>query len=367
MRIVHLLVRRTVFFSSLAGFACSPGPGADSGEDSSDATDDPSDGDSTDDASGQDGSGQDATDDTSDGSDDGDEGGDSGTDTDTGTDDGGIQVWPLKVDAWEILPQQTHYVCFEFTTTFDRLAHIVGFVPKIDNTAHVHHYVLELMQEPSGMTGYPCYSTEGQMLWGWAPGVTEMWLPEEAGFLVGDQASGEVTLRLQIHYNNPLEVSGQVDSSGLDVHYTHDLRPNHAGVLTFGAIEQISIPAGDPAYEFVGTCNQTASILDGPVHVFGASLHAHQIGSVLWTDVFRDGEFLYELNRDDPFAFEQQNFKELDVELRPGDVVVNHCVYDASERDSVTRGGVASTDEMCWDTIAYYPKSSTNIDYCSLE
>ena len=37
-----------------------------------------------------------------------------------------------------------------------------------------------------------------------------------------------------------------------------------------------------------------------PITVIGSMLHAHEIGSVLWTNVSRQGALVGELNRDDP-------------------------------------------------------------------
>jgi hypothetical protein len=106
-------------------------------------------------------------------------------------------------------------------------------------------------------------------------------------------------------------------------------------------------------------------MLNGPITVFGSSMHAHDIGSVLWTDVERDGEFLLELNRDDPYDFSNQTYKPIaDVVLQPGDSITNHCIYDSSGRTEPTVGGPATSDEMCWNTMLFYPRENANFDYC---
>jgi hypothetical protein len=115
------------------------------------------------------------------------------------------------------------------------------------------------------------------------------------------------------------------------------------------------------------TCRSevTAAEFEGPLTVFGSSMHAHELGSVLYTEVYRDGEMVMELNRDDPYLFDSQHIKFIDATLEPGDEIVNHCFYDSTDRKEATQGGPGTRDEMCWDTIMYYPKISSGFGYCS--
>ena len=295
------------------------------------------------------------------------EDGSSGTADDSGG-EGELEVWELRFDDYAILPVETSYICFEFTTTVDALRHIVGFNPVIDNAAHVHHYVVSLLDEPSGkQSPYNCLDVNGDLIWGWAPGQGEYLYPPQAGFLAGENAAGEVTIRIQVHYNNPLEVEGETDNSGLDVYLTSELRPNNAATIVFADVGGIMIPPGEPAFEWIADCTaeQTSQILTGPITVFGSSLHAHELGRVLWTDIERGGDLVAELNRDDPFAFDAQTYKAIEgMEIRPGDSVINHCVYDSTDRDEVTWGGPATADEMCWNTVMYYPRENAIFDFC---
>ncbi len=293
--------------------------------------------------------------------------GESGEEDSSGGADLGNKL-ELRVDSFDVPTSETSYNCFDFSFTLDELGHITAFTPVIDNAAYVHHFVVTLTADPSGSPdGYSCFDLAGDMIWAWAPGQGTFELPPEAGYLIGDTPGGNVTLRLQVHYNNPLGQSGEVDSSGLDVWVTDELRENNAGTLVFGDIEGIEIPPGQPAHEHIMTCSSavTAAQFPGPINVFGASMHAHDLGSVLWTEVYRDGEMVFELNRDDPFLFDSQNFKFFERQLLPGDEIVNHCVYDSTDRDSTTYGGPGTSDEMCWDTIVYYPKLPSGFDYCS--
>lgn len=295
-------------------------------------------------------------------------------DAESGSSDGGVDTAPedaepvpLRISAFPVPTVETYYACFEFTFTLDQLGHVVGFVPHIDDAAHVHHFVLSKLDAPGNSNaGYSCFDLAGEMVWTWAPGGNEWWLPPEAGFLVGDGPNGTVTFRLQVHYNNPLGDAGATDSSGLDVYVTKNLRPNTAGTMVFGGIGGIAIPPGEPAHEHVATCSgtSTAQLLAEPMHIFGTAMHAHDIGSVLWSEVHRGGDMLYELNRDDPYLFDSQHMNKVDLMIEPGDEVQTHCIYDSTHRTETTVGGPATDQEMCWNVVNYWPRVPNPIDEC---
>ena len=291
-----------------------------------------------------------------------------GSESSTGSTDNLGEKIELRVNDFAVPPVETSYNCWDFSFSLDQLGHITAFDAVIDNAAHVHHFVVTLTANPSGSPdGYSCFDLEGDMIWAWAPGETRFELPPEAGYLIGDTPGGNVTLRLQVHYNNPLGVQGQTDNSGFDFFVSTDLREHNAGTLVFGDIEGIEIPPGEPASEHVMTCRSevTEAEFPEPLHVFGSSMHAHDLGSVLYSEQYRDGEMILEINRDDPFDFENQNMKPVDFDILPGDQIVNHCFYDSTARDTTTFGGPGTQDEMCWNTIAYYPKIPSGFDYCS--
>jgi len=278
-----------------------------------------------------------------------------------------VVVVPLRAGAFSVPSIETYYACFEFSFELDQLGHIVGFDPEIDDAAHVHHFVLSKLDGPTGQTdGYSCFDLEGELLYTWAPGGQGWNLPPEAGFLIGDAEGGNVTLRLQVHYDNPAGDVGVTDSSGVDLRVARTLRPHNAGTMVFGDIENISIPPGMAEYEHVATCSgqATAALLDEPMHIFGTSMHAHDIGSVLWSEVHRDGAMLYEMNRDDPYLFDSQHMKPVDEIVEPGDEIRTHCIYDSTSRTQTTIGGPGTTNEMCWNVVTYWPRVSQPIDTC---
>ncbi len=69
-------------------------------------------------------------------------------------------------------------------------------------------------------------------MWLWAPGLSGSKLPDEAGIRI--LGRGLKTFILQVHYDNPNDKAGKVDSSGFRIYYTSTLHANDAGVLEIG-------------------------------------------------------------------------------------------------------------------------------------
>eukprot|EP00339_Tiarina_fusa_P002981 CAMPEP_0117069238 /NCGR_PEP_ID=MMETSP0472-20121206/48557_1 /TAXON_ID=693140 ORGANISM="Tiarina fusus, Strain LIS" /NCGR_SAMPLE_ID=MMETSP0472 /ASSEMBLY_ACC=CAM_ASM_000603 /LENGTH=302 /DNA_ID=CAMNT_0004791685 /DNA_START=8 /DNA_END=913 /DNA_ORIENTATION=+ len=115
-------------------------------------------------------------------------------DVPTGGGNGVTGSWQFKFDGFPLPPSRTTYACQSFSVPTDRKRHVVGFRPLIDKTAHVHHYVLhicdaaptyhaahERSRECIGGGGSQC----GGFMWSWAKGQGDFWLPDAAGFAVG--------------------------------------------------------------------------------------------------------------------------------------------------------------------------------------
>lgn len=97
----------------------------------------------------------------------------------------------------------------------------------------------------------------------WAPGLSNLELPDDVGFLFGNESGGFNSLNIQTHYNNPDGVSGETDSSGVRVYYTEELRPMQMGVMKLGdpsvALADQPLPDGKSSFSFgcPGTCSET--------------------------------------------------------------------------------------------------------------
>ena len=64
-----------------------------------------------------------------------------------------------------------------------------------------------------------------------------------------------------------------------------------------------------------------------------------------------------DLGREDQFNYELQYTRMFDEqhEVKNGDVVVATCIFDSMDRTEPTRGGLASKEEMCLNSILVYP------------
>ena len=57
-----------------------------------------------------------------------------------------------------------------------------------------------------------------------------------------------------------------------------------------------------------------------------------------------------------------QVFTTIGTIIYPGDELVTHCEYDSTARSNATLGGQGTYDEMCLNTVIFYPKSHFNED-----
>ena len=96
----------------------------------------------------------------------------------------------------------------------------------------------------------------------WAPGVSNEQLPEDIGFRFGSGSGGFTSVLLQTHYNNADGVEGLIDSSGVRVYYTSELRPIDMGILSLGDpnvdLRGLSLPGGKSSvmFECPGSCTE---------------------------------------------------------------------------------------------------------------
>jgi len=193
----------------------------------------------------------------------------------------------------------------------------------------------------------------------YAVGGKSFCTPAEAGYRIG---KSQYQFLLQIHYDNPNLNSNFVDSSGVRIHYTKELRPNDAGIMAVGQ-QIISIPPKTESYEVVGTCPgacQQQKLDDTGIKIFSFALHAHQLGRQIWTELLpnSDESKKVEIIRDDSYDFNYQEILSVQnyVTVKQNDALRVHCVYDSMNRNTTTKFGLSTYNEMCYAIILYYPK-----------
>ena len=97
----------------------------------------------------------------------------------------------------------------------------------------------------------------------------------------------------------------QVDSSGMQLYYTRNLRPHDMGMLVLGT-QNITIPAAQASvttYPSVCSGACTLSRLPGPLTLTSITIHMHQTGHSAITRVFRNGTELQPLPYRSHYSF----------------------------------------------------------------
>ncbi|KAL9987415.1 hypothetical protein ACROYT_G001716 [Oculina patagonica] len=180
----------------------------------------------------------------------------------------------------------------------------------------------------------------------WAVGAQAFYYPPNVGYVIGS-ADSPNSYMLEIHYDNPKEIEGRKDSSGLRFFYTPNLRKYDAGVLPVGesSLPYMVIPPKQKSWITYGFCPKECSqemlnstTLPGKgIKVFAAFLHTHLQGSAIWTKHVRDGVELTEIARDDNYDFNFQDIQVLgkEVHVKPGDDLINYCKYQTMDKNKI--------------------------------
>lgn len=218
----------------------------------------------------------------------------------------------------------------------------------------------------------------------WAMGAHPLEYPADVGQLIGGKSYSPYVL-LEVHYNNEhMSPDLDADNSGLQFEYTHLMRKFDAGVLEIGLeyTDKNSVPPNLIAPlsgHCVSECTRVgllhnldsnrASDNQQGIHVFAAQMHTHLTGVASWTEHFRGGRRIGELQRDDHYSPHFQEIRQLPkpVHVLPGDALVHFCLYDTRTRAKITLGGFATTDEMCVTYLHYYPKVDLEVCKSSVD
>eukprot|EP00803_Ostreobium_quekettii_P010955 evm.model.scf_201EXC.8 EVM.evm.TU.scf_201EXC.8 scf_201EXC:85139-90435(+) len=296
------------------------------------------------------------------------------------------------IDEHVVDAKETVYDYVRFNFPEDATYHMVGMEPIVDTEEMVHHFVMYACSATTNSPGtlipdrdeMDTQCEESIYLWG--PGSGNFSAPKNAGIAVG-KGTGRLGFELEIHYDNPLEKEGYTDASGVRMHLTPDLRPDEIGILWVGSITSVGrIPPKERSVFSTTVCQLKIdeAVAPGGITVYGNAPHMHFLGRRLWTDILRvksedqqtGGKFVTdlkqlekvkELSREDAFDFNvQRTMPTAALKLRNGDVLATTCVYDSTERDTYTSGGLGSYDEMCINYLNYYPAGATDVLlYCS--
>lgn len=113
-------------------------------------------------------------------------------------------------------------------------------------------------------------------------GAATFTYPKEAGLAFGGPDYNPY-IRIEVHYNNPDEVGGTIDSSGMRIKFVEKLRKYDAAVMELGLeyTDKMAIPPGQLAFPLSGYCIAECTKVALPkagITVFGSQLHTHLRG-----------------------------------------------------------------------------------------
>ena len=305
-------------------------------------------------------------------------------------------TWDIHADNL-LLPQDdhTHYWCRIYRAPdLNRKHHMIALEPLIQpgHEPYVHHMVLYECHVPAdqveaaGATtadwfqrhvdqpGQPCYSPNmpaewsfclATNAWAWAVGSVGERLPEHTGMPLGEQFGGATYFMLETHYDNPALHAPLVDSSGIRIHYTDQLRPYDTGMMLIGSEVNFLqfIPPKQDLFTSIGHCTAECTsqgLPESGVKIVSGVLHSHLAGRRMKLRHVRRGVELPVILEDNHYDFNYQasRIPRNETTVYPGDQLIVECGYDTRSRDAPTFGGLSTRDEMCLVFVLYYPRSS---------
>eukprot|EP01080_Neovahlkampfia_damariscottae_P009850 gene9850-2173_t len=270
---------------------------------------------------------------------------------------------PIQFDNYKLTGKHTEYVCKNFKYSelgLNTESHAVKFEPIIDNAQVLHHIVIYEC-DFNVNTSAPVFDCINDMprcefSYIWAIGAKSFYTPKEAGIRVAGRKLDNIIL--QIHYDNRDEDPKHIDSSGIMMYSTPHFRRYDAGVLSLGVpLGQIRIPPKQQQYSISNICQNSCST--DKIFLFGYLLHMHLIGSEIETRIHRNGREIKVIElKDWDFDRQEQVALEEEFPIYKDDLFFTKCNYNSMSRTNVTRGGLPSTDEMCYNFLSYYPKNN---------
>lgn len=262
----------------------------------------------------------------------------------------------------------------------------IKFEPFVDNSAVTHHMLLygctgdvnqkgseaakaqEYLNNPSeGSGGMPCTDIK----YAWAVGGKSFCTPDDVAFAFDSSIKYYI---LETHYDNPNEVTTHKDASGLNVYLVPKGDATMANTESAGFLWLGSTPSGMqlPAKTKNALVKSEQVIPGDPsveplANIFAYFVHGHSYMTQVWSELHREGEYLFDVACNTQYDFDLQEFvpTEKAIPINVGDKIVSRCIYDTSSSDIPIKGGDASADEMCIIFLMYYPKVAGNTQFLS--
>ncbi|XP_063446633.1 DBH-like monooxygenase protein 1 [Mytilus trossulus] len=273
--------------------------------------------------------------------------------------------------------EETTYSCMIFNLPSDQDYHLMAYEPHIDNEMVMHHMIIfgcdpneDPVPDEQLNTVTKCGMSAGsncnQMIGLWGVGRPGYCIDGPMGIRIGQ--GGFKQAALEFHWNNPKLKSNLKDSSGVTLYYTPKLRENDAGIMSTGQTN-LEIPPGQQSYTVVGKCHSECSrkLIQAPINIFWAKNHMHYLGHEMNIKVYRDDVYYTELTNEVIYNYDSPVEKTYStaVQVLPGDEIVTTCKFKSLSRPKTTFFGDATSDEMCFGFLAFYPVANMPFTSCT--
>ncbi|KAI8852894.1 PHM/PNGase F domain-containing protein [Chytridium lagenaria] len=289
-----------------------------------------------------------------------------------------LRTFEIRMPNVTIPARSTSYICSHFSMPADTKYHVIR-VEGLPASKYIHHMIVYGCTAPPVAPArdgdmYDCAKMDsscGEFTFSWVPGSSGYIYPAEAGVPIGTGPNANRHFSLQVHYDNPNQDFNVIDNSGMKVWYTENLRPNDVGVLTVGTTS-ISIPGNsvEPTVLKPNECpSACTSKFPGSITVLSSGVHMHNLGFNQTTQRIRNGKELSPLSVRRFYDFNYQGqVPIIDPDSRtllPGDSLITTSAYIPTQglRNTTTRFGESTNDEMAFNFIQYYPKFPA-VEYC---
>ncbi|BFZ19034.1 hypothetical protein BsWGS_22073 [Bradybaena similaris] len=275
-----------------------------------------------------------------------------------------------------IPPKETTYQCMVYDiyaqgVPRDQDFHMVAVTPIIDNRNVLHHAVLFGCTDDTLPTNgsYECGMLAGptcsEFLNVWTVGLAGECYNPLAGILLGK--TGHRIVALQLHWNNPDKRSDYTDTSGMTIYYTPKLRTYNAGVMMVGSA-LFHLPPKRAEILIQGTCSSACTNvnMNGTILVTSAWNHMHYAGNKMNIQLVRKDNSVTYLTNERVYSYDspQVQLYPGGVEVSRGDAIVSNCGYQTMNRNKTTFWGEATSEEMCFGFLTYYPRRNMKESNC---
>ncbi|XP_033749801.1 uncharacterized protein LOC117334351 [Pecten maximus] len=289
-----------------------------------------------------------------------------------------VRDFAVRFPETPVPSKETSYMCMNFALPADQDYHVIADKGLINNEFVMHHIIIyacptdvELNDLVNPLnTPYACGMAGEvrcqEIIAMWSVGIPGFCHNENAGFRIGP--NGYKYASMQMHWNNPSERSDYNDSSGMTLFYTPVLRPYNLGNLMIGE-HYFRIPPGETRYVVESECSSSCSarFMNGSINVISGINHMHYMGRQMTTYLTPDGGDMQAIMHDEHFSYDNPVIHtfQTPLQVRPGDVLKTRCSFTSSHKAVTTTSGEATSQEMCYAFLFYYPKESFRTRQCT--